>query len=217
MERHAFALKIKEGEFTAFRSSLKEIWPDLTKLLDLVEAANFSLWNIGEELVFGYYETAAARRNLTEDEMSVYRRLMDTVGTTCKWISRPGEEMRLMYQDFGIVRENKEQIRHRVFATHLKGEYQEEYKRRHDALAEARGDHVTEGPDSNFSIWNAGRYIFGYDEIDVTMEQAETQESRQAAIDWETKMLEIMEWFTDDVDWITGERHPHVVRIGYYN
>ena len=121
-----------------------------------------------------------------------------------------------MYQDFGIVRENKELIRHRVFATQLKGDFQEEYKRRHDALVEARNGAVTPGPDSNFSIWNAGRYIFGYDEIDVTMEKAETEESRKAAVDWETKMLEIMEWFTDDVDWITNGRHPHVVRLAYH-
>ena len=124
--------------------------------------------------------------------------------------------MRLMYHDFGIVRENKELIRHRVFATRLKGDYQEEYKRRHDALVDARGGKVNPGPDSNFSIWNAERYIFGYDEIDVTMEQAETEASRQAAIDWEVKMLEIMEWYTDDVDWISGAHHKHIQCIGHH-
>ena len=73
------------------------------------------------------------------------------------------------------------------------------------------------GPDSNFSIWNAEDYIFGYDEIDTTMETAETEEGRQATIQWETKMLEIMSWYTDDVDWITGEHLPHIVRIGCHN
>lgn len=118
-----------------------------------------------------------------------------------------------MYHDYGIVRESKELIRHRVFATRLKGAVQEEYKRRHDALVEARGGVPDPGPDSNFSIWNAGQYIIGYDEIDVTMEVAETPESREATIAWETNMLGIMDWITDDVDWMTGERHPHVVRL----
>ena len=213
MERHAFALQIKDGCFAAFRRDLKEFWPEAKTLVDLVKGKNFSLWGIGEELVFGYYETEDARRELAVDEYVLYRKLTDTVERTCRWISRPGQEMQLMYQDFGIVRENKELIRHRVFATHLKGSYQEEYKRRHDALVEAREGRVTEGPDSNFSIWNAGRYIFGYDEIDVTMEEAETEASRQAAIDWETKMLEIMEWYTDDVDWITGEKHDAIQLI----
>ena len=121
-----------------------------------------------------------------------------------------------MYEDFGIVREDKSLIRHREFATQLKGEFQEEYKRRHDALVEARGGAVTPGPDSNFSIWNAERYIFGYNEIDVTMEQAQTGQSKADTIAWETKMLQIMEWYTDDVDWITGLHHPHIQRIGHH-
>ena len=124
--------------------------------------------------------------------------------------------MRLMYEDFGVIRESKELIRHRVFVTELKDGMQEEYKRRHDVLAAARGGAVSPGPDSNFSIWNAGSYIFGYDEIDVTMEQEPTEESRQETIAWETKMLEIMDWHTDDVDWITGMHHGHIRRIGYH-
>lgn len=125
--------------------------------------------------------------------------------------------MRLMYEDFGVVRENKELISHRVFVTKLNPGMQEEYKLRHDRLAEARNGEVTQGPDSNFSIWNAGDYIFGYDEIDVTMETEETEESREKTIAWETRMLEIMSWYTDDVDWITGLRHKHIERIGYHN
>lgn len=68
-------------------------------------------------------------------------------------------------------------IRHRVFITKLAQGAEEEYKARHDALVEARGDQVTLGPDSNFSIWSAGGYIFGYDEIDTSMECDKTEES----------------------------------------
>ena len=215
-ERHAFAFKIADGKFNPFREKLGRLWPDLTALLDGIKAENFSLWQIGETLVFGYYETEG-QPVLSDEKEEALERIMRAAEETGEWISSPKQEMRLMYQDFGVVRESKELIRHRVFATHLKGEFQEEYKARHDALVDARNGAVTPGPDSNFSIWNAGRYIFGYDEIDVTMEEAETEESRQGNIDWETRMLEIMEWFTDDVDWITGARHPHVVRLAHHS
>ncbi|MDO4623304.1 MAG: L-rhamnose mutarotase, partial [Eubacteriales bacterium] len=195
MNRHAFALSIKPGKFNEFRSGLGQIWNSLTRLMDDLEIKNFSLWNI-EELVFGYYEDDIFCPKKTPAMKEEFHKLMETMSGTFEWISGPDQEMRLMYQDFGIVRPNKELIRHRVFATRLKGDFQEEYKSRHDALVDAREGRITPGPDSNFSIWNAGPYIFGYDEIDVTMETEETEESRQATIAWETKMLEIMEWYT---------------------
>ena len=214
LERHAFAYEITSGKFSEFRALLGENWELIKALADSVKAFNFSLWNI-EDLVFGYYETDGlpVPGKDTEEMLACLNDKFRDIG---RWISAPDGEMRLMYQDFGIVRENKELIRHRVFATRLRGDFQEEYKRRHDALVTARGNSVTKGPDSNFSIWNAERFIFGYDEIDVTMEQEETPESREETIAWETKMLEIMEWYTDDVDWITGEHHKHVQRIGWY-
>lgn len=216
MQRHAFALSIRKGCFNDFRSNYGKIWNDLTHLLDELHIENFSLWNI-EDLVFGYYETDDLGFKLSEAQKKDYQAILAGLGDTFEWISSPAEEMRLMYHDFGIVRPNKELIRHRVFATRLKGNFQEEYKRRHDALVEARGGVPDPGPDSNFSIWNAKDYIFGYDEIDVTMEKEETEQDRQGTIAWETKMLEIMEWYTDDVDWITDLHHRHVVRIGYHN
>jgi L-rhamnose mutarotase len=216
MERHAFALKIKPGKFNDFRSGLGKIWNDLTHLMDDLEFSNFSLWQI-DDLVFGYYEDDIFTPRPSAAQKEEYTHLVERMGDTFEWISSPMEEMRLMYQDFGIVRPNKELIRHRVFATKLIPGAQEEYKRRHDALVEARGDKITVGPDSNFSIWNAGEYIFGYDEIDVTMETEPTEADKESSIAWEKRMLEIMSWFTDDVDWITGLRHSHIVRIGHHN
>ena len=216
MNRHAIALQIKPGKFNDFRSGLGRIWSNLTHLMDDLEITNFSLWNV-EDLVFGYYETDVLSPKPTEKQKEEFRRLESQMEDSYAWIYDPGQEMRLMYHDFGIVRPNKELIRHRVFVTKLKGDFQEEYKRRHDGLIEARNGKIDPGPDSNFSIWNAKDYIFGYDEIDVTMETAETEEDRKATIQWETKMLEIMSWYTDDVDWITGEHHKHIIRLGYHN
>lgn len=216
MNRHAIALQIRPEKFNDFRSGLGRVWNRLTRLMDDLEISNFSLWNI-EDLVFGYYETDPLSPTPSEHQKAEFRSLEAEVEDSYRWISGPDQEMRLMYHDFGIVRPNKELIRHRVFVTKLKGDFQEEYKRRHDGLIAARQGKVDPGPDSNFSIWNAEDYIFGYDEIDTTMETAETEEGRQATIQWETKMLEIMSWYTDDVDWITGEHHPHIVRIGCHN
>ena len=50
--------------------------------------------------------------------------------------------MRLMYHNFGVVRENKELIRHRMFMTKLKDGCEEEYKARHDGLVAQRGETI---------------------------------------------------------------------------
>ena len=118
-----------------------------------------------------------------------------------------------MYHDIGIVREDKSLIRHRVFCTKLKPGCAEEYKRRHDGLIAARGDKVSEGPDSNFTIWYGAGYIFGYCEKVKSFDHEPTEAEKAADIAWETRQLEIMDWLTDDVDWITGQKHGHIQRI----
>ena len=214
MERHAFAMKIREGRMNDYRKKLGEIWPELTAYLDRNEIHNFSIWN-AEDLIFGYYEKHGENAVSAED-LQTKAALTASIEDTFEWISTPGVDMRLMYHDFGIVRESKELIRHRMFMTKLKPDCEEEYKRRHDGLIEKRGDKVTEGPDSNFSIWSAGGYIFGYDEIDTTMEVEQTEAAKQADIEWETRQLGIMDWITNDVDWLTGEVHAASRRLAWH-
>lgn len=191
MERHAFAMKVKDGQMNAYRTRLGEIWKDLTAFLDRNQIKNFSIWNV-EQLIFGYYENEDEMK-LSEDEKAAKDSLTEKIQDTLDWISTPGEDMRLMYHNFGVVRENKKLIRHRVFMTKLKEGCAEEYKVRHDGLIAQRGDTVDPGPDSNFSIWSAGGYIFGYDEIDTTMEIDETPQDREATVAWETRQLGIMD------------------------
>jgi len=88
-----------------------------------------------------------------------------------------------MYHDIGIVRKDKSLIRHRVFVTRLKEGCAEEYKRRHDALVKARGDLIKEGPESNFTIWNANGYIFGYCELVKAFDHEMTEEEKAAKIE----------------------------------
>ena len=215
MERHAFAMKVKDGQMNTYRRKLGEIWPELTGFLDRNQIKNFSIWN-ADQLIFGYYEKADGAV-LNAEEKSVKDRLIGEIQDTFQWISTPGEDMRLMYHNFGVVRENKELIRHRMFMTKLKDGCEEEYKARHDGLIAQRGDTVDPGPDSNFSIWSAGGYIFGYDEIDTTMERDETSEEHEATVAWETRQLGIMDWITNDVDWMTGECHPASRRLAWHN
>ena len=214
MERHAFAMEVKEGRKDDYRKALGKIWPELTAFLDRNEIKNFSIWNT-DSLIFGYYEKADGSV-LSAEEKEISERLTKEIEDTFTWISTPGQDMRLMYHDFGIVRESKELIRHRMFMTKLKPGCEEEYKRRHDGLVEQRGDTVNPGPDSNFSIWSAGGYIFGYDEIDTTMEKVPDEAARENNIAWETRQLVIMDWITNDMDWLTGEHHSASVRLAWH-
>ena len=35
-------------------------------------------------------------------------------------------------------------------------------------------------------------------------------------VEWETRQLEIMDWITNDVDWLTGEHHAASVRLAWH-
>lgn len=212
MERHAMAVEINQGKKNEFRQKLGEIWAALTKWLDENQVKNFSIWN-AEDLIFVYGEWPDDSTYYIDDEI---RHIVAQISDTFTWISTPGKDMQLMYDNFGIVREKKELIRHRVFMTRLHEGCEDEYKRRHDELAAQRGNVADPGPDSNFSIWSAGGYIFGYDEIDVTMEKEETAEEHANVVAWETRQLEIMDWITNDADWLTGQRHVSSIRLAWH-
>lgn len=215
MLRHGFALRVKEGKTALFRKNLGNVWTELTHFLDDRQIVNFSMWNV-EQIIFGYYETADDFQ-FSQQDKEIIKAWENSCAENYEWISTPFEEMRLMYHDFGIVRPCKELIRHRVFITKLVPGAEDEYKSRHDELVRERGDQVTLGPNSNFSIWSAGGYIFGYNEIDTTMEKDRTEEEHQADIAWETNMLDIMSWMTNDVDWLSGQCHESIRRICWHN
>ena len=88
MERHAFEMKIKEGQMNAYRKCLGEIWPELTAFLDRNEIKNFSIWNAAD-LIFGYYENADGRK-LSEEELDARDVLVKKVEETFDWISALG-------------------------------------------------------------------------------------------------------------------------------
>lgn len=211
MNRIAFAARINEGMENEFRKILGQIWNDVTSFLDDNNISNFSVWKI-EDLLFIYGE-AEDSYCVTEEKVKRIRKIISKADDTITWLSEPGQRMHLVYYDYGIVRDSKELIRHRVFVAKLKDGCMPEYKRRHDKLIEQRGNTINHGPESNYTIWSDGNYIFGYDEIDTTMERVQTKEQVEWSIKWENKMLEIMDWITDDVDWLTNRRSSKSVCI----
>jgi len=206
MKRLAFIIRLLPGKREAVSARLaagaEQIRAEAVKLgLD-----NFSLWGV-EDLLCGYGEWHGAG-----EAPGLPASLEGAVAADGKLLCAPGT-MRLMYHDIGIVREDKSLIRHRVFVTKLKPGCEEEYKRRHDGLIAARGDTVSEGPDSNFTIWYGAGYIFGYCEKVKAFDREMTEAEKASTIEWETRQLEIMDWLTDDVDWITGQKHEAIRRL----
>ena len=196
MQRTTFVLRL-EGDRARGIAAVKAIRAEFEK----AGLENFSVWHM-EQYLFGYGE------NGNPDALDAAFALLPS---DVKLVCAPGT-MRQMYHDIGIVREDKSLIRHRVFATKLKPGCEEEYKRRHDGLIEARGDIVKEGPESNFTIWYGDGHIFGYCELVKSFDHEPTPEENAATVAWETRQLEIMDWLTDDMNWLTGENHPPVER-----
>ncbi|MBE5767152.1 MAG: L-rhamnose mutarotase [Clostridiales bacterium] len=207
MKRLPFVFKFKPDMKSAGLAALCEAWPAVKDSLTKAGADNFSVWNIQDFLFcYGEYADEATLPAVGNPELA---RVLSPFAE----IFAAPDTLPLMYHDIGIVREDKSLIRHRVFATKLKDGCAAEYKRRHDALIEARGDKITEGPESNFTIWNANGYIFGYCELVKSYDHEMTEEERTSTIAWETRQLEIMDWLTDDVDWITGEKHDAIALV----
>ena len=205
MQRIAFIYKALPGALQRAEGELKAAAERITSQAAAMGIDNFSLWNI-EDLICGYGEAGEGA------PAALPEALKQALSGGAELLCPPGS-MRLMYHDIGIVRQDKSLIRHRVFVTRLKAGCEEEYKRRHDALIEARGETVSQGPDSNFTIWYGAGYIFGYCEKVRSFDREMTPQEKEETIAWETRQLEIMDWLTDDVDWITGEHHGHISRV----
>jgi len=200
----AFVLRMDTPDRASAISAVAALKPDFEAACTAADVRNFSLWHM-EQYLFGYGESHSEDMQCFD---AAFAKLPQGVNLVCA----PGT-MRQMYHDIGIVREDKSLIRHRVFATRIKPGCEEEYKRRHDVLVEQRGDIVKEGPESNFTIWYGDGHIFGYCELVRAFDHEPTEAERASTISWETRQLEIMDWLTDDVDWITGEKHAPVARV----
>lgn len=199
-------MKLRPGMLPALENAIREKENGIQALLTEKGAMNASAWTVCGYAYF-YAEFNDDNPFGMDDILNEYGCGLNAV---CEWIEKDAD-MRRMYHDIGIVREDKRLIRRRVFATRLKPGCAEEYYNRHAALIEARGDRISEGPESNFTIFCAkSEFIFGYCELVKSFDHELTEEEKASTIKWETRQLEIMDWFTDDVDWITGETHDRM-------
>ena len=199
----AFLIRM-DGDRAAAISAVKALEQDFRAACAASGVQNFSIWHM-EQYLFGYGESLSG-------DMACFDAVLARLPEGAKLVCAPGT-MRQMYHDIGVVREDKSLIRHRVFATKLKPGCEEEYKRRHDGLIEARGDVVKDHAESNFTIWCGDGHIFGYCELVKAFDHEPTPEEHAATVAWETRQLEIMDWLTDDMNWLTGEDHPAVEKV----
>lgn len=209
MERRTFLLRMYPRTQAEVEKGLADLAPRIRAEAERLGVDNFSIWCVSD-LLCGYGEYTA---DVDLDAAPGLKAMIEPVIDGRAELLCPTGSMRLMYHDIGIVRKDKSLIRHRVFVTKLKPGCAEEYKRRHDALVAARGDAVSEGPDSNFTIWYGAGYIFGYCEKVKAFDHEMTDQERADTVAWETRQLEIMDWLTDDVDWMTGEKHEKIRRL----
>lgn len=204
MERLAFLVKVFPDKVEEVTQAMKARMPAVAKDAIAAGASNLSVWR-AEDIIFGYYEA-----DIKSNAGNIIRSFIDEgFDDSAFLIASPGN-MRLMYSAIGSPREDKKSLRHRVFVTRLKPGCTEEYKLRHDNLAAKQSEEPIEGPINNFTIWNAGDYICGYNEIDPDYIEVNDPESEKLNVEWEIRMLEIMDWITDDVDHISGEKHEKV-------
>ncbi len=207
MKRNPFVLRFKDGKKEEGLAVISGFWNECKGALKRAGIENFSIWSI-EDFLFCYGEFPDEVK-LSPADQARLEAWKAALAPVCDVFAAQGT-LPLMYHDIGIVRADKSLIRHRVFATRLKEGCAAEYKRRHDGLIEKRAGKITEGPESNFTIWNANGYIFGYCELVKSFDHEMTEEEKASTIAWETRQLEIMDWLTDDVDWITGQKHDSI-------
>lgn len=190
-ERFPFLLKI--GDVEAARSFLLPLRS---------EYRNFTAWNIAS-YVFVHLEGKVGDRERLLAELA---ELPDGVECLCL----PGE-MSVMYENRGCVRSDKVGLSYRVFAAKLKPGCAGEYRRRHSQIPPMPAE--VEACESNWGIWLGDGHVFGYCELDPSLRHEPTEEELRETVEWETAQLEIMDWLSDDMDWLTGQRHEAVRRI----
>ena len=197
MERVSFLLKATDSTRAAALDGMKSLLPELACALKKTGITNFSVWQ-AENLIFGYYE--AADIAAVRASGALVREAAEKLAGKAELISSPGN-MRRMYTALGHPRACKKGLGHRVFMTRLKPGMAEEYRKRHAAI---ETDDAPEGPINNFTIWNGGDYICGYAELDEGFVIDRSAEGMEKDRPWETAMLEVMDWLTDDVNSLFG-------------
>ena len=54
MQRRAFSLKIKPGVKEEYKRRHNQIWPEMRQMLHDAGLRNYSIWMVGDDLLFGF-------------------------------------------------------------------------------------------------------------------------------------------------------------------
>lgn len=191
MNRYTFLLKSLETD------SIANI---MLPIRDQFE--NLTVWEIGT-YIFAHFEGTIQEKNHMLAEL-------DKLPEQVECLYLPGQ-MAMMYENRGCVISKKNALSYRVFAARLKPGCADEYKRRHSLIPPLPNDR--ENYESNWGIWLGDGCVFGYCELNPSLRQEPTEDEIRETLEWETKQLEIIEWMTNDMDWLTGEKHLAVKRV----
>lgn len=191
MNRYTFLLKSEElNSITGVLSPVRKRF------------RRFTMWKICD-YIFAYFEGS------TQDKECMLAEL-DKLPEQVECLCLPGQ-MTVMYENLGFVSDREEGLSYRVFASRLKPGCAEEYRRRHAQIPPLPTDR--ESCERNWGIWLGDGCIFGYCELNMSLWKEPTEEDLRETVEWETRQLEIMDWLTDDIDWLTGEHHTAAQRI----
>ena len=212
MKQKPFLLKLLPG---ASIDALTACAGELRAIILENGGNDFSLWQ-AEDMIFGYFESEG--ENIPCAAGTALRKFIDEkLGDTVLVLAM--QNMRLMYDVVNRPAKDKSKVvSHRVFITRLKPGCLPEYYRLHQGLLTERRNAITDGtldpakePSSNFTIWNAGDYICGYNEMTELPASDDTNTGGNEA--WERHMLTLMDWLTDDADVFSGDKHEKIRRL----
>ena len=80
MQRRAFSLKIKAGVKEEYKRRHDEIWPEMRQMLADAGLRNYSIWMMGDDMLFGYYET-------DDDDYAVRFQAESKIGQKHIWLT----------------------------------------------------------------------------------------------------------------------------------
>ena len=89
----------------------------------------------------------------------------------------------------------------------------EEYTKRHNEIWPEMKQVLTEAGIRNYSIWNVGEELFGYDECDSILEAAKVQSESKVVKKWDEYMKDVM---VMDKDPVTGAQ-PLLKQVFMFN
>ena len=99
MEKVAIFYRLKPGVKDTYIKRHKEIWPEMTEIMDVAGLRNYTIW-CQDDMLFGYYEVKdKARADRILAESPVYNRWREEMSEFI-WTNEAGQKEWFMEQVF---------------------------------------------------------------------------------------------------------------------